>query len=77
MNRTDGGSKGEGDAEPQEAAQQVTAHRSRGACSDGALPVCLGSAETGSEHGCSSAMYRAVGYMNGAAGSQGNCMLRG
>ena len=38
---TDGGGEGEGDAEPEEAAQQVAAHRGGGPRSDGALPVRL------------------------------------
>ena len=41
LDRTDGCSKSEGDAEPQESAQQVSAHRGRGARSNGTLPVCL------------------------------------
>ena len=48
--RTNGCSKGKWDAEPQEAAQQVPAHRGGGACSNGALPVCLSSARAGSQH---------------------------
>ena len=48
LGRTNGCCKSEWDAEPEEAAQQVAAHRGRGARSDGALPVCLNSAKTGS-----------------------------
>ena len=38
---TDGGGEGEGDAEPEEAAQEVAAHRGGRPRSDGALPVRL------------------------------------
>ncbi len=50
LQRTDGCSEGERDAEPQESAQQVTANRGGGACGNGALPVCLSDEETWSGH---------------------------